>query len=89
MRSEFFHSIFSIKGLCGLPLLTLLLFSCAKTVSELHLFERLGLLFERKQIPQIVVNVRISRKTMETLEAARLPCRQQNGVHSFHTVEPR
>jgi hypothetical protein len=31
---------------------------CAKTVSELHLLERQGLLFERKQIPQIVVNVR-------------------------------
>jgi hypothetical protein len=49
------------------------IFGCAKTVSELHPFELLGLLFERKQIPQIVVNVRISRKTMEPLEATRLP----------------
>jgi len=38
--------------------LTPLLFDCAKTVSEFHLREPLGLLFERKQIPQIVVNVR-------------------------------
>ena len=36
-------------------------------------FERLGLLFERKQIPQIVVNVRNSRKATEPLEATRLP----------------
>jgi hypothetical protein len=53
-----------------------LLFRCAKTVSELLLFEVLGLLFERKQIPQIVVIVRISRKTMDPLEATRLPTRQ-------------
>jgi hypothetical protein len=33
----------------------------------------LGLLFERKQIPQFVVNIRTSRKTMEPLEATRLP----------------
>jgi len=45
----------------------------AKTVPELHLFEPLGLQFERKQIPQFVVNVRISRKPMEPLEATRLP----------------
>jgi len=43
---------------------------CARTVSKLHPFELLGLLFERKQIPQIVVIARISRKTMESLEAA-------------------
>jgi hypothetical protein len=41
--------------------------NCAKTVFELHLFERLGLLFERKQIPQLVVNIRNSRKTKEPL----------------------
>jgi hypothetical protein len=35
-----------------------LLFGCAKTVSECHLLEPLGFLFERKQIPQIVVNAR-------------------------------
>ncbi len=46
---------------------------CAKTVSERHLFEELGLLFERKQIPQIVVNIRISRNPMEPLEATKLP----------------
>jgi hypothetical protein len=32
-----------------------LLFHCARTVSELHLFERLRLLFGRKQIPHSVV----------------------------------
>jgi hypothetical protein len=53
-----------------------LLFACVRTVSELHLFELLGLLFERKQIPQFVVNVRNARKTMEPLEATRLPCSQ-------------
>ena len=36
-----------------------LLLTCDKTVSELYLFEPPGLLFERKQIPQIVVVVRI------------------------------
>ena len=41
---------------------TPLLLCCAKTVSELHLFELLGLLLERKQIPQIVVNVRNAEK---------------------------
>jgi len=44
---------------------TPLRFTCAKTVSELLLFEVLGLLFEREQIPQIVVNIRIRRKTTE------------------------
>ena len=54
-------------------------FRCAKTVSELHLFVPLGLLFERKQIPQIVVNIRISRNPMEPLEATRLPWAQGVG----------
>ena len=40
------------------------------------LFERLALLFERKQIPRIVVNVRNSRKATELLEATRLPSAQ-------------
>jgi hypothetical protein len=53
---------------------TPLRFTCAKTVSELHLFEMLGLLFERKQIPRFVVNIRNSRKAMEPSEATRLPC---------------
>ena len=44
-----------------------------------HLLQALGLLFERKQIPQIVVNVRIQRKTMEPLEATRLPWAQGVG----------
>ena len=57
----------------SISLLTPLLFNCAGTVSELHLFQRLGLLLERKQIPQVVVNVRIRRKAMEPLEATRLP----------------
>ena len=55
-------------------------FTCAKTVSELLLFEVLGLLFERKQIPQIVVNVRIQRKPTEPLEATRLPWAQLSGM---------
>jgi hypothetical protein len=42
-------------------------------MSELHLFKPLGLQFERKQIPQIVINVRTSRKLMEPLEATMLP----------------
>src|SRR6516225_487664 len=58
---------------------TAFVYGCAKTVSELHLFERLGLLFERKQVPQIVVNVGNSRKRMEPLEAARLPWAQGVG----------
>src|SRR5580693_1853320 len=42
-------------------------------VSELDLFRSPGLLFERKQIAQVVVNVRISRNAMESLEATSLP----------------
>jgi hypothetical protein len=53
-----------------------LLFNCAKTVSESHLFQLRGLPFERKQIPQIVVIVRIQRKTMEPLEQTRVPWAQ-------------
>jgi hypothetical protein len=34
---------------------------CVKTVSESHLFQPKGLPFEREQIPQIVVIVRIQR----------------------------
>jgi hypothetical protein len=41
--------------------LALLLFNCANTVSESHLFQPKGLLFERKQTPQIIVIVRIQR----------------------------
>ena len=48
-------------------------FICTRTVSELHLREPLGLLFERKQIPQFIANIRIRPKTMEPLEATRLP----------------
>ena len=56
-----------------------LLFSCAKTVSKLHLFQSLELLLERKQIPRIVVNVRISRKTTELMEITRAPWAQGVG----------
>jgi hypothetical protein len=56
-----------------------LLFGCAKTVSELHAFQSLELLFERKQIPQIVVNVRSLRKTTEPLEITRVPWAQGVG----------
>jgi hypothetical protein len=59
-----------------------LLFHCAGTVSELHLFERLRLLFERKQIPRIVVNIWIRRKALEPLEATRLPWAQWSVVPS-------
>jgi hypothetical protein len=60
-------------------LVTPLLFLCAKTVSELHLFVPLRLLLERKPIPQIVVNVRTSRKTTEPLEATSVPWAQGVG----------
>jgi hypothetical protein len=56
-----------------------LLFGCAKTVSELHAFQSLELLFERKQIPQIVVNFRSLRKTTEPLEITRVPWAQGVG----------
>ena len=51
-------------------------FRCAKIVSESHPFELLELLFERQQIPQFVVNIRIRRKAMEPLEATTLPGKQ-------------
>src|SRR5271168_1596108 len=60
-------------------LLTRLLFNCAKTVSEPDLLKRPGLLFERKQIPQIVVIVRIQRKAMDPLGATKLPRAQGVG----------
>ena len=73
-----------IDGMAGyghtrsrLPQLATLLFTRAKTVSELHLLVPLGLLFERKQIPRFVVNIRSSRKAMDPLEAARLPYKQE------------
>jgi hypothetical protein len=56
---------------------------CAETVSKLHLFEVLGLLFERKQIPQIVVIVRIQRKTMEPLEQTTVPWAQGTALLSY------
>lgn len=62
--------------------LALLRFCCAETVSGLHQFEVLALLFERKQIPQIIVNIRISRKPMEPLEARRLPWAQLRAIVS-------
>ena len=65
---------------------TPLRFTCAKTVSKLHLFEPLRLLFERKQVPQIVVIVRIRRKTTEPLEATRLLWAQ--GVRSSNLLAP-
>jgi hypothetical protein len=48
-------------------------FRLRQTVYELDLFQSPGLLFERKQIPQAIVNVRISRNAMELLEATNLP----------------
>ena len=56
--------------------LALLLFNCAKTVSESHLFQSKGLPFERKQIPQIVAIVRIQRQMMEPLEQTTVPSKQ-------------
>ena len=52
---------------------------CVKTVSELHFFAPLELLFERKQVPQTIVNVRIRRKTMEPLEPVPVPWAQIAG----------
>ena len=49
-----------------------LLSRCAKTVSESHLLRVPGLLSSEEQIPQIVVNVRSWRETMETLEEMTL-----------------
>ena len=59
--------------------ITPLLFRCAKTVSESHLFQPKGLPFERKHIPQIVVIVRIQRYTMEPLEQTTVPWAQGVG----------
>jgi hypothetical protein len=39
----------------------------------------MGLLFERKQIPQIVINVRTSQEPMEPLEPITLPWAQGVG----------
>src|SRR5580700_11376869 len=49
-----------------------LLSGCAKTVSEPHVLILPGLLSSEEQIPQIVVNVRSWRETMETLEEMTL-----------------
>jgi hypothetical protein len=54
---------------------------CVKTVSELHVFAPLELLFEQKQVPQIIVNVRIRRKTMEPLESVPVPWVHQSRVN--------
>ena len=56
-----------------------LLFICARTVSEGHLFQPRRLLIERKQIPQIVVIAGTSRKPMAPLEITRLPWAQGVG----------
>ncbi len=64
-------------------------FGCARTVSEPHVVDPLGLLFERKQIPQIVVNVRIQRKTMEPLEATKLPWAQLGRHQMAGWVSPQ
>jgi hypothetical protein len=45
-----------------------LLFSCVITVTKLNLLRPFGLRSSEAQIPQIVVNVRNWRKTMETSE---------------------
>ena len=49
------------------------LLHCVKTVYELHVFAPLELLFERKQVPQIIGNVRIRREMMEPLEPVPVP----------------
>ena len=56
---------------------------CAKTVSESHLFQLPGFPFERKQIPQIVVIVRIQRKTMEPLKQTTVPWAQGTALLSY------
>ena len=60
-------------------ILTPLLFHCAKTVSEPHPFHPMTLLFERKQIPRIVVTIRNSRKPTEPLEPIALSWAQGVG----------
>ena len=60
--------------------LALLLFRCAKTVSEPDLFHPPGFLADRRQIPRIVVNVGNLRKPMEYLEPISLPWAQGSGV---------
>ena len=59
--------------------LALLLFHCAKTVSERDPFHPMNLPFERKQIPRIVVTIRNSRKPTEPLEPISLPWAQGVG----------
>ena len=52
-------------------------FHCAKTVSELDPFHPTNLLFERKQIAQIIVTIRNSRNSIDRLEPISLPCAQR------------
>jgi len=63
-----------------------LLFYCAKTVSGGHLFEPRSLLIERKQIPQVVVTKRSSRKPIAPLETIHLPWAQ--GVGRSNRPDP-
>src|SRR5581483_10339117 len=58
---------------------TPLLPHCAKTVSEPHPFHPMTLLFERKQIPRIVVTIRNSRNSIDRLEPISLPWAQGVG----------
>jgi hypothetical protein len=54
-------------------------------VSEPHLFDPGEFPFERKQIPRFVVNIRSSRKTIEPLEATRLPWARGSRVNARAT----
>jgi len=56
-------------------------FHCAKTVSELDPFHPTNLLFERKQIAQIIVTIRNSRNSIDRLEPISLPCAQRLASH--------
>jgi hypothetical protein len=58
-------------------------FSCVITVTKLNLVRPLGLRSSEAQIPQIVVNVRNWRKTMEHLGADDSP--SHAGGHRFES----
>ena len=61
-------------------------FHCAKTVPELDPFHPKTFLFERKQIPRIVVIIRNSRQPREPLEPISLPWAQ--GVRGSNPRAP-
>ena len=58
----------------------LLLFRCAKTVSELDLLKPPGgYLLGESRLPWIVVNIRLRRKAYEAIGSREVPCSQVGG----------